>query len=218
MSRRTLLAGLAAAALAAPAFACAGQIWLFRVEREGRDIGRHRIELRPSADGFEVRVEIDLAVRFAFLTLYRYTHENREVWQDGRLLGFESHTDDNGTRYRVTCTREAGGFVVESSEGTFRAPPDAVATTYWHRQFTRSGVWIDSMRGHPRRVACAPQPAALSALDCPAALSAFAVTGELALDLTYAGDGLAGLSFMFGGARFLYRPLELPAVVPELRL
>lgn len=216
MNRRALLAGLGAVAVARPAGACAGRIWLFRVEREGRDIGRHRIELRPSADGFEVRVEIDLAVRFAFLTLYRYTHENGEVWQDGRLSGFASRTDDNGTRYRVACTREARGFAIESSEGSFRAPADAVATTYWHRGFTRSPVWIDSMRGHPRRVVCRPRPDPGSPA-CPGTPSAFAVTGELALDLAYVDDRLAGLGFTLGGARFIYLPLELPAAVPELR-
>lgn len=217
MNRRALLVGLAASALVRPTAACAGASWLFRVEREGRDIGRHRIELQPSADGFAVRVEIDLAVGFAFLTLYRYTHDNREVWQDGRLAGFASRTDDNGTHYRVACRRDRQGFVIESSEGAFRAPADAVATTYWHRDFTRSRVWIDSMSGRPRRVVCRPRSDVPPPSGCPGPPSAFAVTGELAVDLAYAGDRLAGLEFVLGGARFVYRPLELPAAVPELR-
>lgn len=219
MNRRGLLVGLGGVALVRPAGACTGRSWLFRVEREGRDIGRHRIALHPSAEGLEVRVEIDLAVRLGFLTLYRYTHDNREVWQNGRFTGFESRTDDNGRRFRVTCARDAAGFAIESSEGLFRAPPGAVATTYWHRAFTRSSVWIDSMSGHPRRIVCGPRSeAAPYAPGCATGLMAFTVSGDLALDLAYAGERLAGLGSVVGGARITYVPEEIPAFVPHIEV
>ena len=220
LTRRSLLGSLCLLAWVRSSVACAGSKWLFRVERAGRDIGRHQILLQTHKASLQVTVNIELAVRIAWLRAYYYTHENREHWLAGHLQAFHSKTNDNGRIYTVDCVRDLRGFVIASSEGHYRTGPRAVATTYWHRAFTRVDTWIDSMTGQPRRIICAPQPPRRqdAGFACPGASFSYAVQGDLELQLDYLGDSLAALTFMLDGAAFTYVPLELPATIPHLSI
>ena len=80
----------------------------FDVLRKGASIGTHRVSIRTDGPRTEVSIEIDLEVRFAFLTLYRYTHRARETWDADRLVALEASTDDNGTRTNVAAPRHVG--------------------------------------------------------------------------------------------------------------
>ncbi|MCM0020859.1 MAG: DUF6134 family protein, partial [Tagaea sp.] len=66
----------------------------FDVLREGSPIGTHRVTIDRRDDEVRVEIAIDMAVRFAFLTVYRYTHRSRETWREGRLVALDAQTDD----------------------------------------------------------------------------------------------------------------------------
>ena len=65
--------------------------------------------LRQDGPRLAVDIDIELEVRLAFITVYRYRHTNRELWDDGRLMGFTSRTDDNRTLHRVEARRVGDG-------------------------------------------------------------------------------------------------------------
>jgi hypothetical protein len=132
LDRRSLAAG----AVLMPFLAAAGAVRAeeslqeFAVTRNGSPIGYHR--LRFTRDGQRLSVEIDIAleVKLAFITLYRFRHSNRELWENGRLLSFSSRTDDNRTPHQVRVRRAGEVILVEGSKGVVEAPGDALPTTY----------------------------------------------------------------------------------------
>ena len=152
----------------------------FAVDRNGSPIGHHT--LRFSRDGERLTVDIDilLEVKLAFITLYRYHHTNRELWEAGRLLSFASRTDDNGTAHRVEARRAGEVILVESDQGRVEAPGDALPSTYWHRRFLDAPVWIDTQVG--RLLHCKVTPRGVTRVAAPGnmvAADGFAVTGDL---------------------------------------
>ena len=106
--------------------------------------------LRFSRDGERLTVDIDilLEVKLAFITLYRYRHTNRELWEAGRLLSFASRTDDNGTAHRVAARRAGEVILVESDQGRVEAPGDATAQHLLAPPFPRC-AGLDRHPGRP---------------------------------------------------------------------
>lgn len=207
----------AAAALLTPlvrgrrAAAAGSQVQEFAVYRDDAPIGRHRLTF--TRDGQQLTVEIDIAleVKLAFVTLYRYRHSNREQWEAGSLLGFASRTDDNGTRHEVTARRRGDAIMVAGGHGEIEAPGDALPTTYWHRRFLDAPVWIDTQVGALKRCRVTPEGAARAV---GAGAERFAVSGDLTLDLWYAGLHWVKLAFAGSdGSRIDYR---LERGVPDL--
>ena len=198
LDRRSLAAGALLMPILAVSRAARAEdsLQAFAVDRNGSPIGHHR--LRFIRDGARLNVEIDiqLEVKLAFITLYRYRHSNRELWEDGRLLSFTSRTDDDGTPHQVRARRSGEVILVEGDAGPVEAPGDAIPTTYWHRRFLDAPVWIDTQGGGLKRCQVTPKGTVqVAAAGASVAADRFAVTGDLTLDLWYAKDHWVKLEF-----------------------
>lgn len=196
--RRTILwSMLASPALgsAAPAGA-AGWGQEFTIRRNGSPIGWHRLRFQQDGPRLAVDIDIEIEVKLAFITVYRYRHTNRELWDDSRLMSFTSRTDENGTPHRVEARRAGDGLVVDGDQGRIEAPGDAVPSTYWHRRLLDRRRWIDTQGG--RLLRCAISPRGVEQVDAAGrtvAADRFAVTGDLTLDLWYDRSQWVGLAF-----------------------
>jgi len=118
-SRRSILAGATGLAALLPV-ASSGWAGLavaeyldFDVFRNGSDIGHHRIDIRHEGNRTIAKIDILLEVGLGPLVLYRYRHQNTEIWQNGEFLSFSSTTDDDGTPYAVRATRTGRTIRVE---------------------------------------------------------------------------------------------------------
>lgn len=178
----------------------------FDVLRGGSPIGTHVVSIRTSGPRTEVSIEIDLEVRFAFLTVYRYTHRSRETWSGDRLVALEAATDDNGTRTNVAARAAPDGIAVEGSAGRYVAPADTYPTSYWRRDKVRRTQLLDTQSGKLVSVI----NTGLGARDMPVdgaaqPVEVYRVDGELAAEVGYAADGSwATLAFEARGARIDY--------------
>lgn len=162
ITRRDLLGGMAGFAavgafapsvsLAAPDLAASYPTMIkFRVEREGSDIGTVVQRYREEGDTLLVDVDIAFQVKLAFVTLFRYEHRAREVWQAGRLTRLDSVTNDNGTAQQVEA-RATGGLVSGTGPfGAFEAPMDVLPSSYWHPRFPEQSLMLDSQKGRVLR-------------------------------------------------------------------
>ena len=202
ITRRLLLAGAAAMASGHTAHAAlpvpSGNKLNFRLMRHGAPIGTHMMTFRGHSDVLIVDIAVDVLVKFGPIPLVRYTHRNQETWQHDRLVGFESHTDRNGTIMHAKARWAGSGLAVEGS-GTkpYIALANALATTHWNSHMLRGpmiGVQ-DGMLVHP---IVSPQPEERVRLATGNDIRArhYTLTGDLDLELWYdPSDTWAGLRF-----------------------
>lgn len=198
-------AALALFLLAAPAAADTRTL-TFDVKRDGASIGTHRVSIGTIGARTDVAIEIDLEVRFAFLTLYRYTHRARETWIGTDLVALDATTDDNGTPTRVAARAVPGGLAVEGSGGSYVAPAGTFPTSYWLREKVRQTRLLDTQSGKIVSVRNAGSDAREVPVDGTVQpVEVHRIDGELVAEVGYAADGSwATLAFEARGTRIDY--------------
>jgi len=215
-TRRPLLgAGLIAvvvATAAAPLVAAlppARQI-AFAILSDDDVIGQHSIAFEHRGSDLLVDIDIDIEVRFAFFTLFRYQHENLEVWRDGQLVSLDTRTDDDGTLYAVTARATPAGLQVEGADGTFLAPREIIPTSYWNPATVEQTRLLDTQRGGLLDVTIRPfgkDSVAMGSAALPA--QKYTVTGDLNLEVWYTPQGeWAKIAFEARGTTINYAPAE----------
>lgn len=168
----------------------------FTVLRDGLPIGTHRVEVRSDGPETHVRVSIALDVGLGPISLYRYRHESREAWRDGRLVSLDSRTDDDGVVMTVSARAGDGRLRVAGSEGSLDAPADTVPTSYWNPGLVESRPLLDSQSGR-----------LLSVRRQPVAPDRWRLSGDLDLEIGYSRDGVwSGMAFRHRGSDFVYQP------------
>ena len=205
-----LLLAPAAMSLGAPGNVAA---LAFEVVRSGKPMGRHTITVTRSDDEVIADIAIDLEVKFAFVTLYRYEHRNRERWRGGRLVSIETRTDNDGKRLTVSGRATDEGFVVTDSDGRERVhDPDILPTSYWDPRTRDATRLLNTQTGAIANVTIAP--ASTDAADAPG--THYVVSGDLDLNLWYDDGCLTKLSFRAPKDNSLidYRP-QSPAAAAE---
>ncbi len=203
--RNLLLTGAAGATMAStPAFAESGRL-AFDINRNGERVGSHDVRLRRSGDQIEVDIDIDIKVGLGFVTLYRYTHTNREIYEGTQLVAMSSRTNDNGTPHRVDVRRRGDELVIDGDDGTIRAPGNLFPTTYWQPRSVSTSRWIDSQSG--RVVESSVQRVGTEIIRYEGrdvACDRYALRGEVDLDLWYGPHGWSKLAFNYGGSNIDY--------------
>jgi len=120
----------------------------FTVYRNGdSEMGWHRLRFTRDGDTVVMEKQIRFQVKLAFITAYRYEHDNREVWHGGKLISLDTRTNDDGADHWVRGRATDAGFAVESSRGNLIAPADVIPTSYWNIATIGAKTLLDTQRG-----------------------------------------------------------------------
>jgi hypothetical protein len=145
-----LAAGLLLASLALPGQASTGPAGELRFEvlLDGEPIGYHRFRIDDSGETRVVESEASFDVRVLFIPVYRYRHQNTEVWRDGCLAEIRSQTDANGEQFEVRGERAENAFRLQTQGDTLEVRRDCPMTfAYWNRDFLAQRQLINSQTG-----------------------------------------------------------------------
>lgn len=163
----------------------------FQVLRNGTPIGHHRVTVHSEGQRSEVAVDIELRVKAAgFLTLYRYLHQSREIWEGDRLVSLQSTTDNDGRQEYLQAQATADGLRVDGSRYSGMLPADTMPTSYWRRDFVQRATIMDSQNGRPLNLNILPQQYELASAardEVPA--QRYDLSGNVELKLWYDRDG-----------------------------
>ncbi len=119
----------------------------FAIMRNGEQIGTHAIEISRTGPETNVRITTDLSVKVLFVTAYRLQHSATERWVNGQLVSFDSTTDNNGVRHKISATRGTSGLEVEADGKTSRVDQNLFPASAWNPELYA----MQDGAGHPRR-------------------------------------------------------------------
>ena len=122
----------------------------FAVMRKGEKIGTHVLSFHRDQDKLDVDIKTRIAVKIAFITVYRYEHDGHEVWQGGKLIGMQTKTNDDGTNHTLTVSATDGGKLRVVGDGhELTAAQNAVPASLWNPAFIRTHALMNSLVGTP---------------------------------------------------------------------
>jgi len=140
----TLGALVAAATMAAP---MPPETMRFAIMRNGEQIGTHAIEISRAGAETNVRITTDLVVKVLFVTAYRLQHSATERWVNGQLVAFDSTTDNNGVRHKVSAIRGASGLEMQVDGKTSRMDQNVLPASLWNPELMRRKTAFDTQDG-----------------------------------------------------------------------
>lgn len=166
----------------------------FIVHRDGAPVGTHRLtfhtEAGPGGERLIVDMAIDIKVRAAFITLFRYTLRDRETWQGGKLLAMDSATNDDGKRLQVHVRATAAGLKVDATDAHYLAPAGTLPDSYWRPDTVRHRHFIDIEDGKLVDLVSTPAGHRTIAYNGkPLQLAVYRLAGQISGEIGYAADG-----------------------------
>ncbi len=154
------------------------------------DIGTHQYTFTHQGKDLIVTSKIRLRAKVLFVTVRRYMADRREVWRGGRLIAFESRTDDDGEIIEVTALAEGDKMVIDGPKGRVEAPGDIMPTSAWSVDFLKGGKMMDTETGKILSVTVADM--GFETVDIGGKqikARKFHIGGDLDRDLWYRQDG-----------------------------
>jgi hypothetical protein len=203
----TLGAALVAATVAAQT--PAGTL-RFAIMRNGEQIGTHTVEVSRAGPETNVRITTDLTVKVLFITAYRLQHSATERWVNGQLVAYNSTTDNNGTRHKVTATLGAAGLEVDADGKTSRVDKTIVPSSLWNPELMRRKTALDTQEGVVEPIAVTDDGTEELSLDARAIKAHhYEIKGRYAQDVWYDERGRLVQVRLVGsdGSIITYKPI-----------
>jgi hypothetical protein len=187
--------------------------WRFEVFLDQDPIGFHHFQLNTSGDSRELRGEARFTVKLLGFTVYDYSHQNLEQWQNDCLQHIEARTDDNGEDLFVRGSRNDEGLLLQSSSGNRNMPGCIMSFAYWNPEILSQQQLLNSQTGEYLEVQVEPlgeKTLQLQGREVPA-LHYRLSTEENEIELWYSSDRdwLALSTTTSGGRQLHYRRVAI---------
>lgn len=184
----------------------------FVVNRDGTPIGTQRLtfhtERGPDGEQLIVDSTIDVKVRAAFITVYRYSFTGRETWQGGKLIAMDTATNDDGTKLAVHVRATPAGLQVDATNAHYLAPADTIPDSYWPADTVKRRRFIDIANG--RLVDMISTPAGhrtITVAGKPVDVSVYRLSGIVTGEVGYSpGGAWTLLTVLTHGSDIVYSP------------
>ena len=123
------------------------QTWYFKVFLDNKPIGYHEYRMTGNDDQYIMSIKAEFDVKFLFLSVYSYAHNNSETWQNKCLTELSSTTDDNGEDLFVRFRAESDGFLIDTPEGTQTVNECVRSFAYWNQDLLKSDFLLNAQTG-----------------------------------------------------------------------
>jgi hypothetical protein len=162
----------------------------FGIFRDGSRIGSRTTRFRHDGDDLVVETATDIKVKIAFITAYKRTERQKEVWRGGRLMALTSTMDIDGDEYRVELARGTNGLETVGEKRGITIPEGALPATYWNPATASATALIDIKQGNVLKIETrrlGQEPIPVRGVDIQA--MKYELTGDRNLTLWYGPDG-----------------------------
>jgi hypothetical protein len=163
----------------------------FTVIRGGDEIGTHQISMTTSQQGrTQVDIATEVAVKLAFITVYNFDHEGHEVWENGKLVSYQSKTDDDGTDKALNARIDGNNLMVEGSARKAAVVQSIIPASLWNLATVTQTKLLNTLDGS--EMAIAVKKMGEESLDIrggKVAAQHYALTGDLEREVWYDPHG-----------------------------
>ena len=119
----------------------------FDIYRNNKNIGKHIFSFSKNEDNIAVESEINFQIKKLGVVLYKYNVKGKEIYKNGKLVQFNSKTNQNGKSKYVNLKLEGEDFIIDGSSYKGKAPIDFLLGTWWNHSIVKSKAQISAVSG-----------------------------------------------------------------------
>jgi len=119
----------------------------FDIYRNNKNIGKHIFSFRKQDGELFVDSEINFKIKKLGVVLYKYYVKGTEVYKDGKLIKFNSKTNQNGKEKYVNMIMQDGEYVIDGSSYKGKEPTDYLIGTWWNHSIVEAAAQISAVSG-----------------------------------------------------------------------
>ena len=119
----------------------------FDIYRNNKHKGKHTFSFKKLHGQLAVESEINFKIKKLGITLYKYHVSGMEIYKDGKLIKFNSKTNQNGKEKYVNMILENGEYIIDGSSYQGRAPIDYLLGTWWNHSIVKAKAQISAVSG-----------------------------------------------------------------------
>ena len=119
----------------------------FDIYRNNKHIGTHIFSFKKSEGQLTVESEINFEIKKLGIVFYRYHVKGTEIYKAGRLIKFNSKTNQNGKHKYVNLKLEDGEYTIDGSSHKGKVPEDYLLGTWWNHSIVKAKAQISAVSG-----------------------------------------------------------------------
>ena len=119
----------------------------FDIYRNKDHIGKHVFSFKRLEGKLSVESEINFQIKKFGVVLYKYHVKGTEVYKDGKLIKFNSKTNQNGKNKYVNLILKDNEYIIDGSSYKGKAPTDFMLGTWWNHSIMKVSAQISAVSG-----------------------------------------------------------------------
>jgi len=119
----------------------------FDIYRNNKHIGTHTFSFKKLNGQLAVKSEINFQIKKFGIVLYNYHVEGTEIYDDAKLIKFNSKTNQNGKKKYVNLILENEEYKIDGSSYQGMAPLNNLLGTWWNHSIVEAPVQISAVSG-----------------------------------------------------------------------
>ena len=119
----------------------------FDIFRNNKYIGKHIFSFKIIEDQLSVESEINFEIKKLGVVLYKYNVKGTEHYKDGKLIKFNSKTNQNGKEKYVNLKLEDDELVIDGSSFKGKVSKDFILGTWWNHSIVKAPAQISAVSG-----------------------------------------------------------------------
>ena len=119
----------------------------FDIYRNNKLIGTHIFSFEKYGEELFVKSEIKFKITKFGIVLYKYYAEGVEVYKDGKLIKFNSNTNQNNKKKYVNIELKDNENIIDGSSYKGKAPTEFLIGTWWNHSIVEAKAQISAVSG-----------------------------------------------------------------------
>ena len=119
----------------------------FDIYRNQTHIGKHVFSFKKLNGELVVESEINFQIKKFGIVLYKYHVKGTEIYKDGKLVKFNSKTNQNGKVKYVNMELDNEEYNIDGSSYQGKAPIDFMIGTWWNHSIVKASAQISAVSG-----------------------------------------------------------------------
>jgi len=119
----------------------------FDIFRNNKHIGKHIFSFKKQDEQLQVESEINFQIKKLGVTLYKYHVKGTEYFKNGKLVKFNSKTNQNGKEKYVNLKLDKDELVIDGSSFKGAVPSSYLLGTWWNHSLVKAEAQISAVSG-----------------------------------------------------------------------